>query len=348
MLVVMRCSATDRQIQGVVQAITELGCEARQLHGAQGTTVNVVGNDERIDSARLASLDGVQDIIHLSQPYQQASRDWHPVDTVVTLPNGLEIGSDAITIAAGPCSVEGEQQILEVAHAVQEAGATLLRGGAFKPRTSPHSFQGLGARALEYLARAGEATGLAVVTEAVDPETVDAVAEHSDIVQIGARNMQNFSLLKRIGRIKNPVLLKRGIAATITELLSSAEYILMEGNANVILCERGIRSFDPGTRNLLDLSAVPRIQQASHLPVMVDPSHGTGIRDLVTPMALAAIAAGADGVMVEVHPDPEEALSDGVQSLYPEQFAEMVRRARQVASAVGRRIASPAPAKLGS
>jgi 3-deoxy-7-phosphoheptulonate synthase len=348
MLVVMRYDATDRQIQGVVQAITELGCEARQLHSAQGTTVNVVGNDERIDSARLASLDGVRDIIHLSQPYQQASRDWHPVDTVITLPNGLEIGSDAIAIAAGPCSVESEQQILEVAHAVQEAGATLLRGGAFKPRTSPHSFQGLGARALEYLARAREATGLAVVTEAVDPETVDAVAEHSDIVQIGARNMQNFSLLKRIGRIKNPVLLKRGIAATITELLSSAEYILTEGNANVILCERGIRSFDPGTRNLLDLSAIPRMQQASHLPVMVDPSHGTGIRDLVTPMALAAIAAGADGVMVEVHPDPEEALSDGVQSLYPEQFAEMVRRARQVASAVGRRIASPAPAKLGS
>ena len=348
MLVVMRHSATDRQIQGVVQAITELGCEARQLHSARGTTVNVVGNDERIDSARLASLDGVRDIIHLNQPYQQASRDWHPVDTVITLPNGLKIGSDAIAIAAGPCSVEGEQQILEVAHAVQEAGATLLRGGAFKPRTSPHSFQGLGARALEYLARAREATGLAVVTEAVDPETVDAVAEHSDIVQIGARNMQNFSLLKRIGRIKNPVLLKRGIAATITELLSSAEYILTEGNANVILCERGIRGFDPGTRNLLDLSAIPRIQQASHLPVMVDPSHGTGIRDLVTPMALAAIAAGADGVMVEVHPDPEEALSDGVQSLYPEQFAEMVKRARQVASAVGRRIASPAPAKLGS
>ncbi len=348
MLVVMRYDATDRQIQGVVQAITELGCEARQLHSAQGTTVNVVGNDERIDSARLASLDGVRDIIHLSQPYQQASRDWHPVDTVITLPTGLKIGSEAIAIAAGPCSVEGEQQILEVAHAVQEAGATLLRGGAFKPRTSPHSFQGLGARALEYLARAREATGLAVVTEAVDPETVDAVAEHSDIVQIGARNMQNFSLLKRIGRIKNPVLLKRGIAATITELLSSAEYILTEGNANVILCERGIRGFDPGTRNLLDLSAIPRMQQASPLPVMVDPSHGTGVRDLVTPMALAAIAAGADGVMVEVHPDPEEALSDGVQSLYPEQFADMVKRARQVASAVGRRIASLAPAKLGS
>jgi 3-deoxy-7-phosphoheptulonate synthase len=344
MLVVMRHDATDKQIQHVVQAIAELGCEARTIQGQQGTTVSVVGSDERIDAARLASLDGVRDIIQVGQPYQQASRAWHSADTVVTLPNDLQIGSDAIVIAAGPCSVESEQQILEVAHAVREAGATLLRGGAFKPRTSPYSFQGLGRRALEYLAKAREATGLAVVTEAIDPETVDAVADHADIVQIGARNMQNFSLLKCVGRIRKPVLLKRGIAATITELLSSAEYVLTAGNANVILCERGIRGFDPGTRNTLDLSAVPRIQQTSHLPVIVDPSHGTGHRSFVMPMALAAIAAGADGVMVEVHPDPEDAMSDGAQSLFPEQFGEMVRRARQVAAAVNRRIANPSPA----
>ncbi len=347
MLVIMQEDATENQIRRVQQAIKESGCEARQVPGAAGTTFNILGNNEHIDPAALVSLGGVRDIVRVDQPYQQASREWHPADTVVTLPNGLAIGGDAVVVVAGPCSVESEQQILEVAHAVREAGATMLRGGAFKPRTSPYSFQGLGRRALEYLARAREATGLGIVTEAVDPEMVADVAEYADVVQIGARNMQNFSLLKRVGRIDKPVLLKRGIAATITELLSSAEYVLAEGNPNVILCERGIRGFDPSTRHVLDLSAIPRIRQSSHLPVMVDPSHGTGNRNFVTPMALAAIAAGADGLIVEVHPDPDEALSDGTQSLYPEQFGDLVRRAHHVATAVSRSLAL-CPARIGS
>ena len=345
MLVIMQKDASDSQIRRIQQAIQESGCHARKVPGAGGTTFTVVGNDEHIDDAALKSLGGVRDVVRVDQPYQQASRDWHPADTVVALPNGLAVGGDAVVIVAGPCSVESEQQILEVAHAVREAGATMLRGGAFKPRTSPYSFQGLGRRALEYLAKARDATGLGIVTEAVDPDSVADVAEHADVVQIGARNMQNFSLLKCVGRIDKPVLLKRGIAATITELLSSAEYVLAEGNPNVILCERGIRGFDPGTRNVLDLSAIPRIRQSSHLPIMVDPSHGTGNRQFVTPMALAAVAAGADGLIVEVHPNPEEALSDGIQSLYPEQFGDLVRKAQQVAAAVSRSVAPP-PARV--
>ncbi len=346
MQVIMRMDATEHQIRRIQQAIEDSGCEARRVPGAAGTTLSVVGNDEHIEPAALISLGGVRDVVRVDQPYQQASRGWHPADTVVALPNGLTIGGDAVVIVAGPCAVESEQQILEVAHAVREAGATMLRGGAFKPHTSPYSFQGLGRRALEHLAKAREATGLGIVTEAVDLESVATVAEYADVVQIGARNMQNFSLLKSVGRIDKPVLVKRGIAATITELLSSAEYVLAEGNPNVILCERGIRSFDPGTRHVLDLSAIPRIRRSSHLPVMVDPSHGTGNRDFVTPMALAAVAAGADGLIVEVHPDPDEALSDGTQSLYPEQFGDLVRRACQVAAAVSRSVAT-APVRVG-
>jgi len=254
----------------------------------------------------------------------------------------VTIGGDEVVVMAGPCSVESEKQILEAAHAVRDAGATMLRGGAFKPRSSPYSFQGLGRKGLALLARARDETGLLIVTEAMDPEGLDAVAEVADVVQIGARNMQNYSLLKRAGRVGKPVLLKRGLAATIQELLLSAEYVLAEGNPNVILCERGVRTFDSATRNLFDLAAVAVVHGLSHLPIVADPSHGTGHRDMVIPMARAAVAAGADGLLVEVHPNPEQALSDGAQSLYPAQFVQMMREARLIAEVIGRRVAEPA------
>jgi 3-deoxy-7-phosphoheptulonate synthase len=287
-------------------------------------------------------MSGVQEIIYVTQPYKQVSREWKSESTVVRLPGGLTVGGEDVVVMAGPCSVENEEQILAAASAVKEAGATILRAGAFKPRSSPYSFQGLGRRGLELLARARRETGLLIVTEAVDPEGVDPVAEVADIIQIGARNMQNYSLLRRAGRAGKPVLLKRGMAATIQELLLSAEYLLAEGNPDVILCERGIRSYDNQTRNLLDLSAVPMVHSLSHLPIIADPSHGTGRRDMVAPMALAAVAAGADGLLVEVHPTPDHALSDGGQSLYPEQFERMMQEARLIAEAIGRRIAEPA------
>ena len=334
MLVVMQRDATEDQIRRVAETIETLGYEARTMPGAQRTAVGVVGNDGRIDEARLSGLDGVREIIHVSQPFRQASREWKPEDTIVTLSNGLEIGGKDLTVMAGPCSVEGESEILEAAHAVREAGANVLRGGAFKPRTSPYSFQGMGEKGLVYLARAGEATGLPVVTEAVDPESVPAVAEHADIIQIGARNMQNYSLLRSVGHTQKPVLLKRGISATITELLLAAEYILSSGNPNVIVCERGIRGFDPSTRNILDLTAVPLIHERSHLPVIVDPSHGTGSRRYVPQMALAGIAAGADGIMIEVHQNPSEALSDGAQSLYVDQFQSLMNSVQKIRAAM--------------
>jgi 3-deoxy-7-phosphoheptulonate synthase len=346
MLVVMRHDATEKQLQRVVRAIQDLGFEAHPIIGKQRTAVGIVGNDARIDAGRLSALQGVRDIIQVTKPYQQVSREWKQDDTVVTLPGGLTIGGDEIVVIAGPCAVESRTQILEVAHAVREAGAAVLRGGAFKPRSSPYSFQGIGIEGLKLLAHAREETGLLVVTEAVDPDGVGIVQQYADIIQIGARNMQNYSLLKQVGRARKPVLLKRGVAATVTELLLSAEYIAAEGNENVILCERGIRGFDSGTRNVLDLNAIPVIQQVSHLPVIADPSHGTGARALVAPMARAAIAAGAHGIMVEVHPAPDEALSDGAQSLYPNQFAELVRQAGQIAEAVGRRIADPLPVPI--
>jgi 3-deoxy-7-phosphoheptulonate synthase len=270
------------------------------------------------------------------------SREWKPDATIVRLPGGLTIGGDEIVVMAGPCSVESESQIMAAATAVREAGATLLRAGAYKPRSSPYSFQGLGKPGLRLLARAREETGLLIVTEAMDPESVDLVAEVADIVQVGARNMQNYSLLRKVGRAGKPVLLKRGMSATIQELLLSAEYVLAEGNPDVILCERGIRGFDSATRNLFDLSAIPVVHGVSHLPIIADPSHGTGHRDMVIPMARAAVAAGADGLLVEVHPTPDTALSDGAQSLYPEQFERMMRETRLIAEVTGRRIAEPA------
>jgi 3-deoxy-7-phosphoheptulonate synthase len=339
MLVVMNHTAQEADIQRVVETIEEMGYEARPIPGAQRTAIGLVGNDGRVDSSRLESLPNVSQVIHVSQPYKQVSREWQVDNTIVTLSNGTRFGAGEIVLIAGPCAVESERQIITAAHQVRAAGATVLRGGAFKPRTSPYAFQGLGLQGLELLAKARAETGLAIVTEALEPEIVDVVAEYADIIQIGARNMQNYPLLRKAGKSGKPVLLKRGLAATIKELLLSAEYILAEGNPNVILCERGVRSFDEQTRNLLDLTAIPVVQALSHLPIIADPSHGTGVRAKVIPMARAAIAAGADGIMVEVHPEPDRALSDGGQSLYPEQFQQLVTEVASIAHAIGREIA---------
>lgn len=345
MLVVMRHGAAESEIERVVAVIEEMGYQARPMPGRQRTTVGLVGNDGRVDGSRLAALAGVQEIIHVSQPYKQVSREWRGEATRVALPGGLVVGGEDVVVMAGPCSVENERQIIEAALAVREAGATVLRAGAFKPRSSPYAFQGLGHPGLKLLARARQESGLLIVTEAMDPEAVDAVADVADIIQIGARNMQNYSLLKKAGRVQKPILLKRGLSATIEELLLSAEYILSEGNPDVILCERGVRGFDSATRNLFDLSAIPLVHALSHLPIVADPSHGTGRRDMVTPMARAAVAAGADGLLVEVHPAPDRALSDGAQSLAPEQFERLMRETRLIAEAIGRRIGEAAAAR---
>ena len=342
MLVVMQTDATDAQIKRVVDVITEMGYEGRPMPGAQRTTVGLVGNDGRVDGSRLESLDGVAEVIHVSRPYKQVSREWRPENTLVQIAPGVVFGGTEIPIIAGPCSVESEEQIVHSAQLVRDAGGSALRGGAYKPRSSPYSFQGLGKKGLEMLALARRETGLPIVTEALDEEGAHAVAEYADCIQIGARNMQNYSLLRAVGRINKPVLLKRGMAATITDLLLSAEYLLAEGNTQVILCERGIRSFDNATRNLFDLTAIPLVQKLSHLPIVGDPSHGTGLRDKVIPMGRAAIAAGADGLIVEMHPNPDKALSDGGQSLHPEQLRRLVREARAIADAIGRSI-TPAP-----
>ena len=342
MLIVMRHGAPEEDIRRVSETIEEMGYQARPMPGKQRTTIGLVGNDGRVDGSRLAALPGVQEIIHVTKPYKQVSREWKAETTIVRLPGGLTVGGEEVVVMAGPCSVESESQILEAARAVREAGATVLRAGAYKPRSSPYSFQGMGRAGLKLLARAREETGLLIVTEAMDAEEMDFVAEVADIIQLGARNMQNYSLLKRAGRSGKPILLKRGLSATIQELLLSAEYILAEGNPNVILCERGVRGFDPATRNILDLSAIAVVHGLSHLPIIADPSHGTGHRDMVTPMARAAVAAGADGLLVEVHPSPDRALSDGAQSLYPTQFDLMMKETRLIAEAIGRRVAEPA------
>ena len=348
MLVVMQHGATAEQVNGVVRAIEAMGYQARPMPGAQRTAVGLVGNDGRVDASRIEALPGVLEVIHVSQPYKQVSREWRPESTVVTIAPGVQFGANAVVLIAGPCSVESERQIVAAARAVRAAGGAALRGGAFKPRSSPYSFQGLGTRGLELLALARQETGLAVVTEAMDDEGAHLVAEVADCIQIGARNMQNYSLLKTVGRIGKPVLLKRGMAATITDLLLSAEYILAAGNDQVILCERGVRSFDTAARNMFDLTAIPIVQKLSHLPIIADPSHGTGIRDNVIPMARAAVAAGADGVMVEMHPNPESALSDGAQSLRPEQLAELVSELRAIAGAIGRTLArAPGTVEIG-
>ena len=341
MLVVMQHDATQADIDAVCSVITDMGYTAVPMPGEQRTAIGLVGNDGRVDDTNVLGLPGVAQVIHVTRPYKQVSREWRPENTIVRIAPGVEFGGNAIVIVAGPCSVESEEQILASARAVRAAGGSALRGGAFKPRSSPYSFQGLGKQGLELLALARRETGLPVVTEAMDEAGAELVAEYADCIQIGARNMQNYSLLKAAGRLGKPVLLKRGMAATITDLLLSAEYILAEGNSQVILCERGLRSFDTAARNMFDLNAVPIVQKLSHLPMVADPSHGTGLRDKVIPMTRSAVAAGADGILVEMHPNPERAKSDGAQSLYPDQFSRLMHEVRLIATAIGREITPP-------
>jgi 3-deoxy-7-phosphoheptulonate synthase len=336
MLILLRSDASRADRDRVIQLIESLGYTAQIIESAQRLGVAITGNDGRVDGARFTALPGVDEVIQLSRPYRMVAREWRAEPTVVALPGGRSVGGRELLVVAGPCSVESEEQILSTARAVRAAGAGALRAGVLKPRTSPYAFQGLGRAGLDLLARARQETGLLIVTEAMDEESLDQVAEVADIVQIGARNMQNYSLLKRAGRTGKPILLKRGMAASVADLLLSAEYVLTEGNPNVILCERGIRGGDSSTRNLLDLSAIPVVKSLSHLPIVADPSHGTGKRALVPAMARAAVAAGADGLLIEVHVHPDQALSDGVQSLYPEQFALLMEEVRGIAGVVGR------------
>jgi 3-deoxy-7-phosphoheptulonate synthase len=332
----MKHGARPEQIDDVVRVIQEMGYEARPIPGKQRVAVGLIGNDGKVDSGRLVALAGVLEVIAVTEPYKQVSREWREEPTVVELDNGTRIGDRDVVLMAGPCSVESEEQILAAARSIKRAGATVLRGGAFKPRTSPYAFQGLGERGLELLAEARRQTGLAVITEALDPNGLELVSQYADIVQIGARNMQNYSLLRAAGSAGKPVMLKRGMSATVRELLLAAEYIVNEGEPRVILCERGLRSFDESTRNMLDLTAVVTVHQLSHLPIIVDPSHGTGIRTKVPPMARAAVAAGADGVMVEVHPDPGRSISDPAQALHPDDFTDLVVELHGIARAIGR------------
>jgi 3-deoxy-7-phosphoheptulonate synthase len=315
MLIVMSHNATQTDIDAVIRTVQEMGYTAAPIPGSLRTAIGVLGNKGYVDDTKIRDLPGVQQAIHVSKPYKLVSRDFHPENTIVDV-SGVKIGEgQRPVIVAGPCAVESEEQIMLTARFVKQAGADLLRGGAFKPRTGPHTFQGLREEGLVLLAKAREATGLPIVTEVMSPDNVGLVAEYADLMQVGARNMQNFDLLRELGKIRKPVLLKRGMSATIEEFLAAAEYILAEGNEQVILCERGIRTFETATRNTLDLAMVPLVKEMTHLPIMVDPSHATGKRSLVTPMSKAALVAGAHGVLVEVHPEPEKALSDGPQSL---------------------------------
>ncbi len=332
-MIVMKPNATEEQIQHVVERVRALGLTPHVSRGKEHTVIGVVGEARRLEPGTFHHMPGVADVVSISRPYKLSSREFHPEDTQVQV-GPVRFGGPDIVIIAGPCSVESRSQLLETAHAVKEAGAHMLRGGAFKPRTSPYSFQGLGEKGLELLAEAREATGLPVVTEVMAPEQVDLVARYADMLQVGARNMQNFPLLRAVGRSGRPVLLKRGMSATIQEWLLAAEYILHEENWQVVLCERGIRTFETSTRNTTDINAIPVLKELTHLPVILDPSHSTGHWAYVTPIARAAIAAGADGLIVEVHPRPEEALSDGGQSLKPERFAQLVREVLAIARLV--------------
>jgi 3-deoxy-7-phosphoheptulonate synthase len=347
MLVVMQSGAAPEEIEAVCDAIRAMGFQPVPMPGAQRTAVGLIGNDRPVDGGPIEGMPGVAQVIRVSQPFKQVSREWRAENTVVEIAPGVAFGGRAVPIVAGPCSVETEAQIIASAHAVRDAGAVALRGGAFKPRSSPYSFQGLGKVGLELLAKAREETGLAIVTEAMDEEGAHLVAEYADCIQIGARNMQNFSLLKAVGRLRKPVLLKRGMAATIQELLLAAEYVLSEGNTQVILCERGVRGFDSATRNIFDLSAIPLVHKLSHLPIIADPSHGVGVREHVPSMARAAIAAGADGLILEVHPSPDRAVSDGAQTLNPDQFGRLMTEITTIAAAIGREVASPAGTAAG-
>src|ERR1700760_3006593 len=339
MLVVMKAQATAEQIQAVCAHIEALGYRAHPMPGAQRTAIGITGNQGEVDRGNIEELSGVAEVIRVSKPYKLVSRDVKEEDTVIHFPGtNASVGGRDLAMIAGPCSIETREQAFAVAEQVAKAGAQFFRGGAYKPRTSPYAFQGLGEPALRIMAEVREAFGLRIVTEAVDNESLALVEEYADMIQIGARNMQNYSLLKRAGRSKLPVLLKRGLSATLEELLMAAEYIMSEGNYQVALCERGIRTFTDHTRNTLDLSIVPAVQRLSHLPIIVDPSHGTGKRDKVLPLARAAVAVGCDGLIVEVHPTPDRALSDGAQSLYPEQFVQLMEECSRIAAVVHRRI----------
>jgi 3-deoxy-7-phosphoheptulonate synthase len=336
MLIVMKAQATEADIDRVRERIEHLGFRPHVMPGAMRTAVGITGNPGPVDPVEFEAMPGVAEAIRVSKPYKLVSREVRHENSVIRI-HGVPVGGDQTMFCGGPCSVEGREQILEAAHAVKKAGGQLLRGGAYKPRTSPYSFQGLGEEGLQLLAEARDATGLGIVTEAIDVETFDLVEKYTDCIQIGARNMQNYSLLKRAGKARKPVLLKRGMSATLEEFLMAAEYILSEGNYEVILCERGVRTFADHTRNTLDLSIVPAVQKLSHLPIVIDPSHGTGKRDSVHPMALAGIAAGASGLLVEVHPQPDRAWSDGAQTVYPHQFAEIVADAKAIAELLASR-----------
>jgi len=342
MLVVMKANASEADVKAVCERIESLGLRAHAIPGAQRTAIGITGNRGEVEPGALESFECVQEVIKVSKPYKLVSRELKEENTVVRFPGSdATVGGKEVAVIAGPCGIESRVQAFTTAERVGKAGARFFRGGAYKPRTSPYAFQGLGEEALQILAEVRERFGLLIVTEAVDHESLALVDEYADVIQIGARNMQNFSLLKRAGRARKPVLLKRGMSATLEEFLMAAEYIMSEGNYNVFLCERGVRTFADHTRNTLDLSVVPAVQRLSHLPIIVDPSHGTGKRNKVTPLSRAAVAVGADGLIIEVHPDPDTALSDGSQSLYPDQFDSLMVEVRQIAAVLGRSIAGP-------
>jgi 3-deoxy-7-phosphoheptulonate synthase len=335
MIVVMRNGASREQIQSVVARVNDLGFRAHLSAGEERTIIGVIGDERPLSDSVFRTMDGVEKVVRILRPFKLASRDFHPHDTIVPI-NGVSVGDTPVVIMAGPCAIESYEQAMETARSVSEAGVRILRAGAYKPRTSPYSFQGLGAEALKILSEVKAELGLAVVTEVMAPDQVPLVSECADILQVGTRNMQNFNLLHAVGEADKPVLLKRGMMSTMEELLMSAEYILSHGNYRVMLCERGIRTFETYTRNTLDISAVPVLKQLTHLPVIVDPSHATGNWEWVTPLSMAAVAAGADGLLIEVHPHPDRALSDGAQSLRPDRFTELVEKVRAVAESVGR------------
>jgi len=339
MIIVLKPNARDKDLQEILKRIEDAGLRPHVSRGQFQTLVGAIGDEAKMDPERFRGLPAVASVTRIMKPYKLASRDFHEADTVIDV-RGRKLGGPSLAVIAGPCSVESRDQLMESARVVSRAGATFLRGGAYKPRTSPYAFQGLGAEGLEYLRQAREELGLPIVTELLDPRDIEEVVAVADVIQIGARNTQNFRLLTEVGQTRKPVLLKRGASLTVSELLMAAEYIMSEGNHEVVLCERGVRSFDPSIRNMLDLSAVPNVRAASHLPIIVDPSHATGRRDMVPPLALAAVAAGAAGIMVEVHPHPEDALTDGPQSLHPEEFEELMARLVPLAKLMGREMSS--------
>jgi 3-deoxy-7-phosphoheptulonate synthase len=339
MIIVMKPEATPQDLERISDAIKAKGLGVNVSRGKERTVVGAIGDERVLAEVPLGAFPGVESVHKILQPFKLVSREFRKQDTLITFPNGVTIGGSEIQVMAGPCAVESEEQLLYVAERVKKAGAKILRGGAFKPRTSPYTFQGLGEEGLEHLAKAREKTGLLVITELMDPRDLPSMMKYTDIIQIGARNMQNFRLLFEVGEVSKPVLLKRGLSATIKEFLMAAEYIASRGNQEIILCERGIRTFETMTRNTLDLNAVPVLKNLTHLPVLVDPSHGTGRWDLVIPMARAGVAAGCDALMVEVHNNPEQAFSDGEESLIPDKFDQLMTEVRRVAAAVGRSVA---------